>query len=204
MGMPLTSQSDRKRWTADEARALQDESRATPRYECIDGELLVTNTPRPAHYDVQMALYERVRAYVSAQGIGRVFLPPSGVTLEPNTTVQPDLFVVPGSPDMRLGAWSEITRLLLAVEVLSPSTARYDRLVKRRFFARVGVPEYWIVDADTRLVERSLPDGRVEVLDERLVWLPEGAREPFVLELPELFAEALGPDRAEGGADAQG
>ena len=85
--------------------------------------------------------------------------------------------------------------------MLSPGTARHDRVVKRRFYARVGVPEYWMVDVDARLVERALPDGWVEVLDERLTWLPEGAHEPFVLEVPELFADALGePEAPEGEA----
>ena len=34
-----------RRWTADEVRAMQDEERAWPRYELIDGELLVTPSP---------------------------------------------------------------------------------------------------------------------------------------------------------------
>ena len=40
MGMPAT-----KRWTAEEVRAMQEEERAWPRYELIDGELLVTLAP---------------------------------------------------------------------------------------------------------------------------------------------------------------
>jgi Uma2 family endonuclease len=194
MGMSLPPTADRKRWTADEARALQDESRPWPRYEVIDGELLVSPGPRPAHYYAQMALYERVRAYVHAQRLGECYVPPTDVTLEPDTTVQPDLYVVPGWPPRKLRAWSEITALLLAAEVLSPSTARHDRLVKRRFYTRTGVPEYWIVDADTRLIERSHPDGRVDVLDEALRWQPEGAAEPFVLDVAAFFAEALGEE----------
>ena len=199
MGMSTPTAPGPRRWTADEARALQDESRPWPRYECIDGALLETPGPRPAHYEAQMALYDLVREYVAAQHLGRAFVPPTDVTLEPDTTVQPDLYVVPGSPSMRLRAWSEITRLLLVVEVLSPSTARRDRLEKRRFYARMGVPEYWIVDTDTRLVERSFPDGRVEVLGDRLAWQPPGAAEPFVLELEPFFADALGDESPADG-----
>lgn len=40
------------------------------------------------------------------------------------------------------------------VEVLSPSTARADRHRKRLIYQSEGVPEYWIVDSDARLVER--------------------------------------------------
>jgi Uma2 family endonuclease len=194
MGMSRPPTTERKRWTADEARALQDESCPWPRYECIDGELLVSPGARPAHYYAQMALYERVRAYVRAQQLGEAYIPPTDVTLEPGTTVQPDLYVVLGWPPRRLRTWSEIGALLLAVEVLSPSTARYDRLVKRRFFARMGVPEYWIVDPDTRLIERSYPDGRVDVLGEELRWQPDGAAEPLVLDLAAFFVEAIGEE----------
>ena len=194
MGMSRPPTTERKRWTADEARALQDESRPWPRYECIDGELLVSPGPRPAHYYAQMALYERVRAYVRTQLLGEAYIPPTDVTLEPDTTVQPDLYVVPGWPPRKFRAWSEITALLLAVEVLSPSTARYDRLIKRRFYARMEVPEYWILDPDTRLIERSYPDGRVDVVGEELRWHPHGATEPLVLDLMAFFAEALGEE----------
>ena len=62
---------------------------------------------------------------------------------------------------------------LLAVEVLSPSTARADRTVKRRLYQRAGVPEYWIVDLEARLVERWRPaDERPEVLTDTLTWRP--------------------------------
>ena len=49
MAMPAI----RRRWTAADVRALQE--RAWPRYELIDGELLVTPSPRSAH---QLAVLE--------------------------------------------------------------------------------------------------------------------------------------------------
>lgn len=45
MSMPAAS----RRWTVEEVRAMQDEERAWPRYELIDGELLVTPAPRRLH-----------------------------------------------------------------------------------------------------------------------------------------------------------
>ena len=57
MGVSLPPTADRRPWTADQARARQDESRGWPRYECIDGELLVTPGPPSAHYDAQLVLY---------------------------------------------------------------------------------------------------------------------------------------------------
>ena len=79
--------------------------------------------------------------------------------------------------------------------MLSPSTARADRIVKRRRFQRAKVPEYWIVDLDARLVERWRPgDRRPEVLEERLEWRPESSLAPLVLDLPAFFREVHAED----------
>ena len=49
----------------------------------------------------------------------------------------------------------------LVVEVLSPSTAKNDRQLKRQICQRAGVGEYWIVDAQERtLLQLILRDGQ--------------------------------------------
>ena len=47
----------------------------------------------------------------------------------------------------------------LVVEVLSPSTERIDRTVKRERYARFGVREYWIADIVHRTIEVNVSDG---------------------------------------------
>jgi Uma2 family endonuclease len=82
---------------------------------------------------------------------------------------------------------------LLFVEVLSPGTARFDRVVKRERYLRAGI-EYWIVDLDSRLVERWVPgEDRPSIHAEELEWQPVGAGAPFVLALEPFFVEVLGP-----------
>lgn len=77
--------------------------------------------------------------------------------------------------------------LILVIEVLSPSSARFDRGEKRELCQR-HVPEYWIVDLDSQLVERWRPgDTRPEILRDRIEWRPERAESSFLLDLPELF-----------------
>ena len=57
MGMPAEI---RRRWTAREVRQLiADAPLFTPRYELVDGELLVTPSPGPYHLDVR-AFFARV------------------------------------------------------------------------------------------------------------------------------------------------
>lgn len=56
----------------------------------------------------------------------------------------------------------------LLVEVLSNSTGRKDRSVKREMYERFGVQEYWIVDPVYRTVEQLV------LKDSRYVWMYTG------------------------------
>lgn len=176
-------------WTVEEVQALPGDGN---RYEVVDGALLVTPAPSLRHQDAVFAIAVRLRAYARSARIGHVAVAPADVTFGARALLQPDVVVfrlVDGHPP---ATWADAGRPLLAVEVLSPSTAHADRTVKRRLYQREGIPEYWIVDLDSRLVERWRPaDERPEVIEERLVWQPESATEPLVVDLPALFAEIL-------------
>ena len=188
MGMPQAAQE----WTADLVRALPDDGK---RYECIDGELFVTPAPRLLHQRALTTLLLLLHEYVKRHQVGELLFSPADIEFDPRTLVQPDIFVAPFVAGRRPRTWPEIRELLLAVEVLSPSTARADRQVKRRKYQRQGVPEYWIVDLDARLVERWRPgDERPEILEGRLVWHPAGAPEPLVIDLAAFFAAVLDED----------
>lgn len=187
MAMPAMSP---RRWTAAEVRALPDEP--GKRFECVDGELLVSPSPRLAHQSMVGFLWRAIEEFVCTQHIGAAYMAPADLELDRFTLVQPDVFVLPLVDDRRPRTDEEIGFPLLFVEVLSPSTARHDRVVKRGRYQRYGV-EYWIVDLDARLVERWLPDSdRPEILTECIRWKPAGAGAELVLELKPLFVESLG------------
>ncbi len=79
--------------------------------------------------------------------------------------------------------WREVARPILAVDILSPGTAGRDRGIKRHLYQQAGVPEYWIVDLDSRLVERWRPaDERPEILSETVSWQVLNSPPPFELE----------------------
>jgi Uma2 family endonuclease len=176
-------------WTAAEVRNLPEDGK---RHECIDGELLVTPSPSFLHQSVVKEVLLALAPFVSAQAIGTICLSPADVEIERSTTVQPDVFVARSATGTALRSWTDISGLLLAIEVLSPATARSDKGLKRRFYQRNGVSEYWIIDLDARVVERwRADDDRPEVLVEQLLWLPEGSSEALKIDLPALFARAL-------------
>jgi len=180
-------------WTAERVRELIDEERHWPRYEVIDGELLVTPAPSPVHQRAVALLFALLHPYVERTRIGHTFTSPADIELSPKTMVQPDVFVVPPFAGPTPRSWKEVERLLLAAEVISPSSAWSDRTKKRPLFQRYTVPEYWIVDVDSRIVERWRPgDDRPEVLRTAVTWQPSDEHEPLEIDLAAYFAEVTG------------
>ena len=187
MSMPAI---ESRRWTADDVRALPDEPGS--RFECVDGALLVSPGPRLPHQSLVLLFMRALDEYCLGAAVGSVFAGPGELELDPYTLVQPDVFVLPlvngGRAQSQEDAWPP----LLLVEVLSPSTARHDRVVKRARYQRAGV-EYWIADLDARLLERWLPAAdRPEVHTTRFTWQAPGAQASLTLDLEALFAGALG------------
>jgi Uma2 family endonuclease len=108
---------------------------------------------------------------------------------------QPDVFVVPPDEWKRLATEMPARTLLVAAEVLSPSSGRHDRVTKRSHYQR-HVPEYWIVDLDARLFECCRPhDERPQIVTETLEWHPAQATEAFRLDLSRYFAHVFDEGR---------
>ncbi len=194
MGMPDTAgrgTRDARHWTREAVLALPDDGQ---RRELIDGELVVTPSPSDAHQHAVGELYFLLRlALARTPGTtARLRFSPADISLDEDEILQPDLFIYRSDSDRQIGSWRDITMLFVAIEVLSPSTARYDRGLKRLRYQRARVPEYWIVDLDGRVVERWRPDDtRPEVLAERLQW-SSGDGAEVEIDLEEFFREVAG------------
>jgi Uma2 family endonuclease len=171
-------------WTADMARALPEDGN---RYEVVYGELLATPSPRMLHQLIVGQLHYALKSYLQGHPVGVVLMAPADISWAPDVLVQPDVFVAP-LEQVRAREWTAVRDLLLVAEVLSPSTPRQDRFIKRRRYQEAGVPLYWIVDGDERQIEvwtRTDLFPRIE--RHRLGWQPEGVAEPFTLSVEELF-----------------
>jgi Uma2 family endonuclease len=188
--MVMPAATDPRYWTPEDVWALTDDGN---RYECIGGELLVTPAAAFSHQRMAFAVAQCLEPWVRARRLGQTLIAPADVRLTRSTLVQPDVFVAMPRPDGSPATEKDPElRLLLAIEVLSPSSARRDRTTKRTFFQTSGV-EYWIVDPDARVVERWLPrDARPEILSESLEWRPAGTDDALVIDLVALFREVLG------------
>ncbi len=137
------------RYTVEDYYALDDDIRR----ELIDGVFYDMAAPSAIHQELIGKLYISLSEYVEKKnGKCKVFLSPFDVQLDRDqwTMVQPDLVVICkrnkitrkncfGAPEM-------------VIEVVSPSSARKDCIIKREKYRRAGVHEYWIVDPDHKII----------------------------------------------------
>lgn len=132
------------------------------REELIAGEV-VAMSPRPTfnHNRVASRIYWAFENYLKDKRC-TVIADGTDLYLSEKDRFIPDMMVVcdrdkikrdgvHGAPD-------------LVVEVLSPGTAKNDRLHKKAVYGSSGVREYWLVDPENRTIEQYLPqDGRLEL-----------------------------------------
>jgi Uma2 family endonuclease len=175
-----------KEWTYEMLQTLPDDG---SRYEIIDGELLVSPAPVWSHQGVIWKLVVQIDPHLTqCESLYGVFAP-ADVVFDEHNVVQPDLFVVPLVDGKEPATLEDAGSMLLVVEVLSPSSARADRVTKRALYQRFNIPEYWMIDANARLIDRWRPDDvRPEVLSEFIEWQPSPRFPVFRLDLTDFFA----------------
>jgi Uma2 family endonuclease len=126
--------------------------------EVLDGALLMSPRPRPAHGFAQAALsaalFSRSQPVAGEPRSGWWLLIEPDVLFDPHNVVSPDLC---GWRRERLPVLPEGGPILLApdwvCEVTSPASVRHDRLTKADLYLRGGVPFYWLVDPTNRTLE---------------------------------------------------
>ncbi|MGQ0794400.1 MAG: Uma2 family endonuclease [Deltaproteobacteria bacterium] len=129
------------------------------RYEILDGDINMTPAPTTKHQTVSMNLSMLLYQYVKERELGRIFSAPVDVIFDDSFIAQPDLIFIAkeradiiteknvrGAPD-------------LVIEILSPATAKIDRVRKMSLYLRHGVCHYWIVDPDAETLEAYKLDG---------------------------------------------
>ncbi len=177
------SLSQEKVWTYEDYCALPDDGN---RYEVINGRLYMSPSPNPYH----QRLAGRLFLLLSALPEGEVFTAPVDVLFPGATPVIPDLlYLRKDQADLVTRRGIEGVPYLVA-EVLSPSTAGYDRTVKLNKYASAGVEHYWIVDPASRTLMLLELDGATYRLAASLG--SEDRCEPpafpgVVLDMPALF-----------------
>ncbi len=180
--MPM-AHPQRKRWTLEEVHALPEDGN---KYELVDGELWVTPAPSNRHETILTRLDRILAPYVWAQRLGDVYPPRAVFRIGREVEVEPDRAVRQPHPDPD-GSWETAPRPILVVEVVSPSSRRRDYGKKRDLYLEKGIPEYWIVDGDRRIITVVQPGRDAVVVSDRLTWAPAAASEPLTFDVGPLF-----------------
>ncbi|MDW7650567.1 MAG: Uma2 family endonuclease [Bacillota bacterium] len=131
------------------------------RYEILDGMLIKEPSPNVMHQRVSRRLLRILEDYFQkADPVGEVFNAPLDVTFHDITVVQPDLFYVSGKQKPIVKETRIDGPPALAVEILSPTNSRKDRLQKMQIYQKAGVEHYWLVDPKEQTLECfTLSDG---------------------------------------------
>jgi Uma2 family endonuclease len=131
------------------------------RYEIIEGELFVSTSPGLTHQKVSDNLVVLLRNFLKLNPIGVAVSTP-GLVLSEFSGVIPDIVYFSDESRERVISGERLTSAPdLVVEILSKGAAntRRDRIVKRQLYAKHGVPEYWIIDYQHRVIEVYRLDG---------------------------------------------
>jgi Uma2 family endonuclease len=137
-------------WTYDDYVALPADGKC---YEIVNGVLYMSPSPGWSHQEIVGEIFAHLRTYLRTTELGGVFMAPLDVELAPNTVFQPDVVVLLKASHKKLRERHIVGAPDLTVEVVSPTSETHDRHRKITAYARAGVPEYWIVDSDSRTVE---------------------------------------------------
>ena len=128
--------------------------------EFINGQVVVHSPARLAHTRTTMNITFLLAAHCRTRALGEVTTEKTLVQCRRND-YEPDVCFF---SQAKCEGWKDDKLIFpppdLVVEVLSPSTARNDRTIKRQDYARHEVAEYWIVDADARTVEQHTQPGK--------------------------------------------
>ncbi|PRX61506.1 Uma2 family endonuclease [Cohnella sp. SGD-V74] len=134
------------------------------RYEIIGGVRYdFLTSPKFSHQDALGRLYIAFHSACSEDGV--ILLAPMDVHFDEENILQPDILYIRGENRGIIRDGYVYGAPDLVVEILSGSTARRDKTLKKSTYEKFGVGEYWLVDPVYRLVEQfAIVDGEYRLL----------------------------------------
>lgn len=130
------------------------------RFEIIGGiRYDFLSSPKVVHQEVLGSYYMAFQSACNQEG--KTFLAPLDVHFDEENIVQPDVIYIKRDNlgIIRDGFVFGVPDLL--VEILSKSTGKRDKTIKKDLYEKVGVKEYWLTDPIYRIVEQFVwVDGK--------------------------------------------
>ena len=122
--------------------------------QLINGEVMIGMPPILKHQDIVREILI-LFALIARKLGGKAYDSPIEVRLDEHNIFEPDVLYIQAD---NLGITQQDEKRIigapnLIVEVLSPSTAKFDRQEKYQAYEKHGVNEYWIVDPVYEVLE---------------------------------------------------
>jgi Uma2 family endonuclease len=130
--------------------------------ELIAGVLYMTPPPGYKHSKGASRLMRLLADHLTKTADkGTIYYPRMGIMRGPNSWLEPDLFYVAAETEAFLDPNypQYLTTADLVIEVISPSSAIYDRNTKADTYAALGVKELWLVDEASGIIELRILKG---------------------------------------------
>ncbi len=137
------------------------------RHELIDGEHYMTPAPSTKHQRISGNTFIILSNFVKNNKLGEVFYAPCDIVFSDIDVVQPDIIFI-SNENMRIITEKNVKGAPdLAIEIISETTRRTDKVIKRRLYEKFGVKEYWIIDpvVDTLEVYRPTEGGYKKIAE---------------------------------------
>jgi Uma2 family endonuclease len=130
--------------------------------ELIAGVLYMTPPPGYLHNNSVSRLIRLLADYLTKSGDqGKLYVPRAGIIRGPNSWLEPDLFYI--AADTKALSDPNYPQYFstadLVIEVISPSSAIYDRNTKADTYSALGVKELWLVDEASGIIELRTLEG---------------------------------------------
>lgn len=116
------------------------------RIQVIENNLIMSPAPIDKHQALIDEIYPELSIHVKRKKLGKTRVSASDVYLNKKNVYQPDIYFVSNERLHLLKANGLHGAPDLVIEILSPSTAKYDLQEKKDVYERSGVKEYWVVD----------------------------------------------------------
>lgn len=134
----------------------------------------MTPPPEKPHGKAVSRLHRLLSNYLTKTGDkGTIYSPRTGVSINPSTWLEPDLFYVSAETEAQSTSRYHTTADIV-VEVISPGSAIYDRNTKADTYLVLGVKELWLVDEfsgsiEVRVLKGDSYESYVFERDDRLI-----------------------------------
>lgn len=146
----MSTQTHRVKLTYEDYVLLPEDGR---RHEFIDGEHFMTPAPSTRHQRISRNLVSFLDVHLRRTKEGQVFHAPTDVVLSEQDVVEPDLLVVSAARTSIITEKNIQGAPDLVVEIISETSRKTDKTIKRKLYEGHGVREYWIVDPELETVE---------------------------------------------------